>query len=512
MRVHAAGPRRVPRGAHAAADRLVVAELLVPEEEVVHRALAGPAGLEGLEDHVGDALARLDVPAHHRGVLGGIQQRPGLDPDVDGREAALVQRDVVVRQQAAEAVDRRGVGHRGRRIEVAQDLEVRLLEVEDRGAVPAVDGDLQGDPRAVVEEVLGLDAAHLRQPLPQGEVPQHLAHRRLRIGLDVDHVGLHHIDAVLAAEVSEQLCAPRVRGDLSLQVREVVGDAARARAASELRRLHEELRDALLLEDAVLHELEGHDLRPLVVDAAAKGRHRAGHLAAHVGVVAARRREEARPRVAPVREDGRDDGDVREVRAARDQRVVGDEDVAVGQPALLRPVPHLELDRLLHGAQVDREVRRVRHQAALRVEDGAGEVEPLLDVDRDRGPLQAPAHLLRDAHEAVGEQAEPDRVQLRRRLLAAAGGHVDDQVALGRDLRHAARLHNHRGHVLHHDGGPLHAVARLQVSGPEDAGGAPAPLEVDLRRLQRRGGGQRGHILAVPGLRGVRRGPDRAHA
>lgn len=42
---------------------------------------------------------------------------------------------------------------------------------------------------------------------------------------------------------------------------------------------------------------------------------------------------------------------------------------------------------LLHGAEVDRQVRGVRHQTPRRVEHGAGEVEPLLDVDADRGTL-----------------------------------------------------------------------------------------------------------------------------
>ena len=57
-----------------------------------------------------------------------------------------------------------------------------------------------------------------------------------------------------------------------------------------------------------------------------------------------------------------------------------------------------------------RHVRRVRHQEALRVEDGAGEIQPLLDVDAHRGVLQHRARLLGDVHEQVVEQLEQHRI------------------------------------------------------------------------------------------------------
>lgn len=55
---------------------------------------------------------------------------------------------------------------------------------------------------------------------------------------------------------------------------------------------------------------------------------------------------------------------------------------------------HLVLDGLLHGPQVDRDVRRIRHQASVGPEHGAGEVQTLLDVRGDGGPLEDSAHLL----------------------------------------------------------------------------------------------------------------------
>ena len=48
-----------------------------------------------------------------------------------------------------------------------------------------------------------------------------------------------------------------------------------------------------------------------------------------------------------------------------------------------------------------RHVRGIRDQGALCVEQGAGEIQPLADVDGDRGRLQHGAHLFRDLHVAV---------------------------------------------------------------------------------------------------------------
>ena len=57
-----------------------------------------------------------------------------------------------------------------------------------------------------------------------------------------------------------------------------------------------------------------------------------------------------------------------------------------------------------------RHVRRVGDEFALVVEDRAGEVEPLLDVDGVGGLLERQPHLLGDVHEEVVEDLEHDRV------------------------------------------------------------------------------------------------------
>lgn len=60
---------------------------------------------------------------------------------------------------------------------------------------------------------------------------------------------------------------------------------------------------------------------------------------------------------------------------------------------------HLRPDGLGHGAQVHRQVRRIRHQVASRPEERTGEVQALLDVDANGGALQRAPHLFRDTHE-----------------------------------------------------------------------------------------------------------------
>ena len=127
-----------------------------------------------------------------------------------------------------------------------------------------------------------------------------------------------------------------------------------------------------------------------------------------------------------VDEHRHDHGDVRQVGAAgvgvvERERLAGRE-LRVAR----RDRPHAGA----HRAQVHRHVRRVGDQAAVGVEQGAGEVEPLLDVHRVRRPLQRRAHRLGDAHEAAVVELERDRIgassaagaALARRCRCGRGG------------------------------------------------------------------------------------------
>ena len=88
-----------------------------------------------------------------------------------------------------------------------------------------------------------------------------------------------------------------------------------------------------------------------------------------------------------------------------------------------------------------RDVRRIGDQIALAVEDGAGKIEPLLDVDRGGGVLQRHPHLLGDRHEQVGHHLEQDRIDLGAGLRRGAGlGAGEDEVAVRVHLGPPARL------------------------------------------------------------------------
>ena len=80
---------------------------------------------------------------------------------------------------------------------------------------------------------------------------------------------------------------------------------------------------------------------------------------------------------------------------------------------------------------------------AVRVEDRAGEVEPLLDVDRAGGLLEHDAHLLGDVHEQPVEHLETigsgARWAVGRGAPADAGRPAQHQHAARRDRRPAGR-------------------------------------------------------------------------
>ena len=89
-------------------------------------------------------------------------------------------------------------------------------------------------------------------------------------------------------------------------------------------------------------------------------------------------------------------------------RAVGEENIAGLQLAEVQLM--LILDRMLHAAQMDWDVRSVGHQASVGTEDGAAEIQALLDVQTDTGLLKSASHLLCNAHEPVAEDGQLDRV------------------------------------------------------------------------------------------------------
>ena len=88
------------------------------------------------------------------------------------------------------------------------------------------------------------------------------------------------------------------------------------------------------------------------------------------------------------------------------------------------------------------------------VEQRAGEVEALLDVDRRRGVRERHAHLLGDRHEQVVEDLEQHRIGAAcrwRARAAAAATRAQDQVIARRHLGAPAGLDDDRGVALADD-------------------------------------------------------------
>lgn len=205
----------------------------------------------------------------------------------------------------------------------------------------------------------------------------------------------------------------------------------------------------------------------LLLDGAAEGGHGAGGDAADLGVVAARGDQEAEcpSGIARLVEHRGHDGHVGQVGAAVVRVVDG---VHVAGPQVVRAPPQDLLDGLAHGAEVDGDVGRVGDEVALGVEEGAGEVEAFLDVDRVGGVLQAHAHLLGDGHEEAVEDLQEDRVHVRPRGHArgARCDAVQEEVsAVGRGGPPAG-VDDGRGVGLGEERGAVDGVAGAEVLAP----------------------------------------------
>ena len=307
------------------------------------------------------------------------------------------------------------------------------------------------------------------------------AHRLLRVVLDVAHVGLHHVQPEVRDHRPHLVHALRVRGHLGAQVREVG-----RRVAGGVRAGAEQGLGLRLAEAAALDEQPVVEEHALLRQGRGERRHRARRQPTDLGVVAAGGHEEQEPGLirpgvsgrsaaprrrcdggggrAVVVEHRRHHGDVRQV-GATVVRVV-DGDGLAGAERAPAPPQHL-LHGCAHRAEVHRHVRGVGDEVAGGVEEGAGEVEALLDVDGLGGRLEARAHLLGHGHEQVVEDLEHHRIRggggIRSRRRARA---VQPQRPV-RQHDGAPPLLDHRGRVvLGDDRGALHMRGHRQALAP----------------------------------------------
>jgi hypothetical protein len=70
---------------------------------------------------------------------------------------------------------------------------------------------------------------------------------------------------------------------------------------------------------------------------------------------------------------------------------------------LVAPGQNQALHTFAHGTQVDGDMGGIGHQLSLLVEDGAGEIQSLFDVDGVAGVLQSQAHFVGHGAEKVVE-------------------------------------------------------------------------------------------------------------
>ena len=238
------------------------------------------------------------------------------------------------------------------------------------------------------------------------------------------HIGPHHVEAVVLDDAAEFVDAAFVGGDLRLEVGDVLGDVAAGPWV-----IGEQVDQVGLAEAAAVDQAEIVDQDAFLVDRRRQRRHRAGRRAADIGMVAARGdpeqnvvfvgRASGAPRLL-FAEDRRADGDVGQVGAAVIGGVEGEDVAGMNVAGILADD---RFHRAIHRAEMDRHVRGIGDQPPFAVEDRAGEVETLLDVDRIGGVLQRHAHLLGDRHEEVVEDFEHHRIGVGAdRVPGRAGG------------------------------------------------------------------------------------------
>ncbi len=493
MRVHRGRAVEVGPGAGAAADRLVVLVTGVAEGDVVHRALACRLHAEGAEQRVGDRLAGLDIAGHHGGRIFRRQHRAFRDDDLDRLQAAFVQRYAVV-DQAAEDVQYGRTSDSGGRVVVRRPLIAGAGKIDNGRTILLIEGDFHFYFSAFVHRIGEFAVLHHVDDA---------ADLLFRVVLYVPHVCMHDVEAELIDHLPDFLYAFLAGGDLGLQVGDVM-----VRIARRIGMVGEMVAEFVLQECALVDEFEIVEQDAFFLDDLAVGGHRARRDAADIGVMAAAGNEE-QDILAVVAEDRGDDGDVGQVGAAVIGRI-DHEDVA--RLHLAGVLADDRADALAHRAQMDRDVRRVGHQHAVRIEDRAGEVEPLLDVHGEGRVLQGQPHLLGDRHEQVVEHLEHDGIAFGADRIGPLQRHdpVEDEMALRGKLGAPAGLDDGGGGLLADDRGTGDRGSRREGVAVVDGRRVLLPGHEgrDLRQSPRIGGIGVGDLLLV-GLRHHADGLDR---
>ena len=405
MAVHRRQAVAVAVGAHAAGHGFVVIPgpravlAALPHRQVVHGALAGGGNFarqrlgQGPQHHVDDPRAGLHVAGGHRARAARVDQAAHRRRQRDRPEqAGAGQR--VVRQQAAETVVGGGRRHRQRAVDIAAHLVGGAGEVQ-LGAAPLYP---QGDHQRDVEQPLAVVVHHVAEAvLAVGQVRQSLAHAPLAIGVEGVQGRAQRLQAALADQRRQPPGARLAGTGLGGEIGEPGHVQGQLVALAEPRQpaAQRQLPIAFALEP-----LRG-DHQPLLVQGPGH-RHGAGAVRADIGVVGPGHGEGGQPLAGEHRRYHRHVGQM----GAAQVGVVDHQEVAGAPVAAFHQVRH----GVGHGAQVHGNVRGLGAEAAGGVEDGAGKIQPVLDVGRQRAGAQQGAHLVTNTRQAVGENTQLYRV------------------------------------------------------------------------------------------------------
>ena len=287
-------------GSGPAADRLVVAEGVVAEQCVVHRAL--PAGTESqrLDQRVDDPLARLDVAADDRRAAPRIGrklrvQHAARDLDLDRFEQPLVELEGHTDQQP-QHVDRGAPYDRRRRVQVAGVDGCTAREVDPRRT--AIHRHLDLDRRTVIQAFPGVErlAAGAPHVVLQGR-PHALGGARV----ERRHVTADLLLTGVGGELAKGCHPAPVGGHGRAQVGQVLRHrAGRGRTATQ------EGLDPLPLRLPRPYQVLRRDDHALFRQVAGLGRHRARPDAAQFSVVCPVGDVTQQPAVDEDRRDDRD--------------------------------------------------------------------------------------------------------------------------------------------------------------------------------------------------------------
>src|SRR5271165_3132098 len=283
----------------------------------------------------------------------------------------------------------------------------------------------------------------------------------------MSHISLNDFQTELLDHSSQFPHSFFVRGYLRMDISYVLRNIS-----SRISGIGEKLEESFFSEASIFHQQEIGDENSFFLDGSAIRRHGSGSESTYICVMATTCHPESR--LFLLHEDWRYDRDIGKMRTAREWIV---QSVDIPRPNSFLPTLNDRLHGASHGTEMHRHVRRVGNQPSLGIEQCAGEIETLLDVNRIRGVLQDSAHLFRDRHEKVIEYFEQNGICLESGRNARCSRHrsFQQQIQSGGYLGLPARFNDSGGGLFDDDRGTLKARSGRHSFPLENRNGLPLP-------------------------------------